>query len=307
MDLKQLKYFLSVAEYKSFSRASEHIFIAQPALSRHIKHLEEELNVSLLERHPRGIQLTEVGENLKNHAEAIIKLVEESRKEISSYSLEPGGELTVCFPPSLHSILTLPIILEFNKSFPAVTLKVMEGLSVDMVNTISTGHADMAIVFTVEPSHELHCVPLVTEPMYFVGPPDSSFDSENPIGLKNVVDYPLILTSSQNGLRRILDKKVFEERLNYKPIAEINSIQLLVDLVSSGMGYTVLPGSRIETPLKRRVISATRLRGIDISWMLINSISRPVSPAMREMEKSILNRAKTLVEKNIWKNARIDF
>ncbi|HNB44131.1 MAG TPA: LysR family transcriptional regulator, partial [Burkholderiaceae bacterium] len=129
MNLKQLEYFVQVAELGSFSRAAQVLDIAQPALSRQVRALEIELHETLLLRNGRGVALTEPGRRLFEHGVAILQHVAQAREDMGASRDEPVGRLTVGLPPSLGRRLTLPLIDRFRSGLPRARLAVVEGLT----------------------------------------------------------------------------------------------------------------------------------------------------------------------------------
>ena len=118
MELKQLGYFLGVAESGSFSKAAVRLSVAQPILSRQIKLLESELGVELLYRNGRGVVLSEAGKMLETYARSVAQLVEKAQSEIGALRAEPQGRVAIAMPPSIGWMLTGPLVLRCREAFP---------------------------------------------------------------------------------------------------------------------------------------------------------------------------------------------
>jgi len=119
MNLKQLEYFVQVAELGSFSKAAVVLDIAQPALSRQVRSLETELRQQLFLRNGRGVALTDAGKRLFDHSVAVLQLMAHARQDLGASRDEPVGRVTIGLPPSMGRQLTLPLIDRFQKQFPA--------------------------------------------------------------------------------------------------------------------------------------------------------------------------------------------
>ena len=115
MNLKQLEYFVQVAELGSFSKAAGVLDIAQPALSRQVRSLETELSQQLFLRNGRGVALTDAGKRLFDHSVAVLQLVEHAREDLGASRDEPVGRVVIGLPPSIGRQLTLPLIDRFRK------------------------------------------------------------------------------------------------------------------------------------------------------------------------------------------------
>ncbi len=128
MNLKQLEYFVQVAELGSFSKAAVVLDIAQPALSRQVRSLETELHQQLFLRTGRGVTLTDAGKRLFDHSVAVLQLMAHAREDLGTSRDEPVGRVTIGLPPSMGRQLTLPLIDRFRKELPAARLAIVEGL-----------------------------------------------------------------------------------------------------------------------------------------------------------------------------------
>src|SRR3546814_14168642 len=137
MDTRALRYFVHVAQLKSFSRAAAHLRIAQPALSRQIRNLEDELGVQLLTRSVRGVQMTEAGALLLERAEVILDQIKKARLEVAAEAGEPSGRLTLAVTPAAGPMLVPPLVERCEASFPKVSLRFVEGLPGVLHNALS--------------------------------------------------------------------------------------------------------------------------------------------------------------------------
>ena len=129
MDIKQLKYFLLVADMGGFTNAARAMGLGQSAISKQIKLLETEVGAQLFLRHGRGIVLTPAGRQLLDHARDITERIEVARADMSELSKSVAGEITCGLPASLGSTLTTPLLKRFLDSYPLVRLSLVEGLS----------------------------------------------------------------------------------------------------------------------------------------------------------------------------------
>src|SRR6185369_4734991 len=146
MELKQLKYFLCVAEVGSFSRAAVMLSVAQPILSRQIKALEQALSAELFYRNGRGIVLSEAGKLLEGYAKEIIGTVDRASFEITAMKSAPSGRITIAMPPSIGWVLTVPLVHRCRREFPMIALHVVEGFSGHVTEWLSTGRIDIGVV-----------------------------------------------------------------------------------------------------------------------------------------------------------------
>lgn len=290
MDVRQLRYFLSVAEHESFSRAAAVLRVAQPALSRQIQHLEAELGVQLLSRHARGVYLTAAGKILRERASHTLKQIEETRRELLATATDAVGRVHLGMPPSLRDIVTLPLVKTFRRECPAVFLKVMEATSMMLNDSVSAGDLDLAVVGNLEPDAGLESVPVAQERLFLVGPPGFAQDLRQPPELAILADTPLILTSRPNTLRMLVENAASKRGLTLRVVMEADHFPLVLEMVRDGLGFTITPYSACAAALRDGAVNGIPLKGLFITWTLINRRERVVSVAARRM-KDVLHRS----------------
>ena len=180
MDLKQLEYFVRVAELGSFTRASIALDIAQPALSRQVRLLEVELRQNLLVRNGRGATPTEAGKLLLEHARGILHQVDRAREELGRVRGALAGRVAIGLPPSLARVLTVPLTRAFRQQMPDAQLSISEGLSVTMQEWLVTGRLDIALLYHAQPAPEIELTPLQEEELLLIEPRAPGLAEEPP-------------------------------------------------------------------------------------------------------------------------------
>src|SRR5690606_28138936 len=168
MDLKQLAYFVRVAELGSFTKASQALDVAQPALSRQVRLLEVELRQNLLVRNGRGATPTEAGRLLLEHGRGILHQVERAREELGRVRGSLAGRVAIGLPPSLARVLTVPLTRAFRQQLPEASLSISEGLSTTMQDWLLTGRLDIAVLYNAQPAPEIEIKPLRDEDLILV-------------------------------------------------------------------------------------------------------------------------------------------
>ena len=248
MDLKQLEYFVRVAELGSFTRAAAALDVAQSALSRQIRLLEVELRQNLLLRNGRGVTLTEAGRLMLEHGRGILHQVERAREDLGRARGALAGRVTVGLPPSLARLLTVPISRAFRQQLPAAALSITEGLSISMQEWLQNGRLDIALLYNPPTSSELETVHLMDEELFAVSPrTDASGDVAEPIALQALARQLLVVPSRPNALRMLLERQMADIGCQPRIAMEIDGVPAILDLVSEGVGYAVLPGHAVQT------------------------------------------------------------
>src|SRR5665647_1522577 len=233
MDLKQLEYFVRVAELGSFTRAALALNIAQPALSRQVRLLEVELRQNLLTRNGRGALPTEAGKLLLAHGRGILHQVERAREELGRVRGSLAGRVAVGLPTSLARVLTVPITRAFRQQMPDATISISEGLSVAMQESLVNGRLDIAVLYNAQPSADIDTAPLLEEDLLLVQarPPGLQEDpSPAPISLQAVSQLPLVIPSRPNAIRMHLESEMANIGCRLKIALEIDGVSAILDL-----------------------------------------------------------------------------
>ncbi|MFM2034835.1 MAG: hypothetical protein RL459_100 [Pseudomonadota bacterium] len=253
MDLKQLDYFVRVAELGSFTRAAGVLNIAQPALSRQVRLLEVELRQNLLLRNGRGVTTTEAGKLLLEHGRGILHQVERAREDLGRVRGALAGRVALGLPPSLAKMLTVPLTRAFRKRLPNAALSISEGLSVSMQEALQTGRLDIALLYNPPPSPDIETVPLMEEALFLIGlrPANATIEPQPAtIALKQVANLPLVIPSRPNALRMLVESQMASIGCKPNISLEIDGIAAILDLVADGAGHAILPSYALAAASK---------------------------------------------------------
>lgn len=259
MDVRQLRYFLSVARCGSFSRAAVDLNIAQPALSHHVANLEAELGVRLFVRSTKGVTPTECGETLMRHSETILRQMAKAALDVKVTSAQPSGTVSIGLPTSIAIGLIVPLLNEVEARYPAITLKIVENHSGYLSEWVLAGRLDMAVLFDIDPASPFDLRPLMEEQLYFVAAPGSFIDGRDSIELREIGATPLLLTSASHGLRHAINRHADGIALEINVKTEIDSLMAIKQLVVSGYGNSILPWCAIQQECEAGVLCAVRI------------------------------------------------
>jgi len=275
MDLKQLAYFVRVAELGSFTKASQALDVAQPALSRQVRLLEVELRQNLLIRNGRGATPTEAGRLLLEHGRGILHQVERAREELGRVRGSLAGRVAIGLPPSLARVLTVPLTRAFRQQLPEASLSISEGLSATMQEWLATGRLDIAVLYNALPAPEIEITPLRDEDLFLVQKRPAGLAEEPPappVPLAEVALLPLVIPSRPNAIRMHVEAEM--ANIGCRPLValEIDGVAAILDLVADGAGAALLSHNAVassirpsayqtrpicEPPLRTRVCLAT--------------------------------------------------
>lgn len=295
MDLKQLAYFVHVADSGSFTRAATLLHIAQPALSRQVRQLEVELRQTLLTRNGRGVVLTEAGKRLLEHGRGILHQVERAREDLEEMRGAPVGHVAVGVPPTVGRLISAPLVGAFQKRFPKATLGIVEGLSTYVGEWLASGRIDVGMLYNPAPSQAIDIAPLVAEPLYLICPVAGQTRRASrtrpppamgePIALKDLPDFPLVMPSRPHAVRMFVESRLAEVGVRINVAWEVDGIPAILDLVASGHGHAVLSLNAIRSdPQRARLLPRPIVRPRLVTQLaLATSSQRPMTPLARQV------------------------
>ena len=301
MELRQLDYFRHVAELGSFTRAASFLSVVQPALSRQVRQLEVELGQSLFERNGRGVVLTDAGTRLLEHARGILTQIGRARQELEEHRNGDTGHFALGLPPSLGASITVPLVKAFAQALPNARLATVEGLSVYMLEWLTIGRVDCALVYNAMGSASLDLQPLLDDQLFLIAPRSGSVAGsvailpDQCLMLEELGDLALIIPSRPHAMRMSVENALASVGRKIRVAHEIESIPAVIDLVRQGHGFAVLPLNAITaTPWADEVwVQPIGKPALKISLAIATSAQRPRSPLMRkaiELIRAIVRR-----------------
>lgn len=257
MDIKQLEYFIHVADLGSFSRAAAYLHVAQPALSRQIGRLEKELETQLLTRNGRGVVLTENGSRLLCHARLIMELFERAHEDLENARLGRIESIAIGMPGSLSSAISTRLIRSLHAVIPDAKVHILTGRSTQLQEWLLTGRLDMAVLFDAPNSPALEIDHLFDDRLYlFETRSELEMALEDPpISLNELAQRPLIITSRPNRVREILEAAMARLGRRLLVDCELDSLETTFDMILDRAGCTVA-----SLRLRRRLGEARQLR-----------------------------------------------
>lgn len=304
MELRQLEYFLAIAESKSFSRASLRISVAQPILSRQIKALEQELGVAVYHRTGHGVELSEAGKRLEQYARGILDTMATAKQELATFGLEPSGRLLIGMPPSVQAVLAAPLVARFRRNFPQASLGIMEGFSGHVQEWLTTGRLDIAILYQTPYNGMLISDPLLTDELFLLGPiSDPAHTGEGPVRMGALRDIPLILPNRPHGLRILIDESLAKAGITPNIQLEMDAMNSTLSLIESGIGYyTILSYSSAHDLIEKRRIRYWKIIDPTITRTLViaSSTQRPSTKFSRDAVMYVRQLVRQLVDEGRW-------
>ena len=261
MNLKQMEYFTAIVGEGSISGAARSLHISQPPLSAQIRQLEEELGVTLFDRGSRAIRLTEAGRLFYNRAVSILEMTKAARKELKQ--LEDGllGTLRLGMISSVETQGIITSIASFRRRYPGMSFRISEGNTYQLLDKLTTGQIDAALVRTPFPEESFDCRYLTEEPMLAVGRADFfPADCGPKLPLKELAALPLIIYRRWES---VLGRMFPHPQPEYLCVNDDARTSLM--WAASGVGVAVVPASIVNGwqsapfPMTAKIISSPPL------------------------------------------------
>ncbi len=305
MELDQLKTFLTVAEAGTFSRAAILLSSTQPVLSRKIAQLEQELGTALFHRTGRGVVLSEGGKLLEQYARGILDHAAGAKSAIQALGTTPGGKVTIGMPSSIATVLAIELVQAFRHRFPNVSLKVMEGYSGHVLEWLTAGRLDVAVLYDTPnlKRNTLRTDPVLSDELFLIGSPRHADAIGNaPVRAARLADIPLVLPSRPHGIRVLVDDALAKIGQVPNVQLEIDAMHSMLALAETGLGYTVLSYSSV-----RDLVVANRLRiwrivdpTIQRSLVITSTSQRPSTLPARALARIVQELIESHVRDGRW-------
>ncbi len=282
MELRQLKYFIEVAEREHVSEAAEHLHVAQSAISRQIANLEDELGVQLFEREGRNVKLTSIGKTFLNHALAIIKAVDLAIEQVDAYLDPDRGSIKIGFPTSLASHLLPTVLSAFKEKHPHIAFQLRQGSYSFLIEAVKNREIDLAFLgpvptddFTIEGNI------LFIERILALIPSNHILSERRSLRLRDLRNDPFVLFPKGYILQKIAIDACKQEGFLPNISSEGEDLDAIKGLVSAGMGVTLLPESTFYDTVPKFTVK------IPIEDPVINRTVGIIIPKNRELPPSV--------------------
>jgi LysR family nitrogen assimilation transcriptional regulator len=262
--------------------------IAQPALSRQVRQLETDLRETLLLRNGRGVSLTDAGRRLFDHGVSILQQVSQAREDLHGQRGAAVGHITIGLPPSVGRRLTLPLIERFRQQLPRARLTIVEGLSAHIAEWLTSGRADLGLLYNPDTQPGLDIAPVLRERLCLVERASArGRRSIKPLPLRDLGSYPLILPERHQSVRRLLQSQATLAGVKLDIAWEVSSVPSIIDLVCAGIGHAVLNASAVQASGRGAELIARPIVEPELISVLFlaQSSTKPPTPLTRRVAR----------------------
>ncbi len=305
MELRQLRYFVRVAELGSMGRAAADLGVVTSTLSQQISRLESELSTRLLKRGPQGVTPTDAGLAFWRQAQLALRHADEAARAARQGRL--AGTVSVGLAPTTAAVLAAPFLAAMRERYPQIHLHLVESLSGHLNDLLRSRQLDLAILFVAELANGLGTIPLLDERLFLIGAAGlPGMPAGRQVELAALGKLPLLMPSASHGLRAIVDAAFARAGCQPRVIADIDGLTILMEQVRAGVAATIQPGAAVSRH------GAAGLRVIEVADagarrrnMLASLSEDELSPATLAARVVLIDVVRRLVIDQEWIGASI--
>lgn len=306
MNLRQFRYFVSIVDSGSLSKAAEVLYIAQPSLSQQITAMENDLGVPLLVRNSKGVSATQAGQVFYRHARQMLRQLEQLKSEVSFAGTAEVGEVRLGLPTSVAAILSLSLYNALERAHPGIRLNLIEGMSGNLGDLLANGRIDLAILFRGADWRGAEARPLLKDALCVYGTAQAFHAAgiRTRCSIRKLQDIRLVLPSRSNSLRMLLDNIFTTAGVAPKVIADVDSLPTLMALAAERNVLTILSAGLAHQAAERGLTlvafgSPAIHRTVSLCWLTGTTPNAAVEATRVTLETTAL----TLVKSGGWPGA----
>jgi DNA-binding transcriptional LysR family regulator len=249
MDIRQLTYFLEVARLKSMTKAAEVLHISQPALSKMIKGLEDELGMTLIIRTNKSSEVTDAGLIVMEYAQKMMSLMDEMSTTLSDMSNLKRGSIHIGIPPIAGSLFFPKVLAAFHQAFPNIKINITEYGAAKLTKSVLEGEIELGIAVLPIDVHDFNVYPIVSEEMKLIIHDQHPLASKEKVHMKELKNEEIIFYNEEFGLHDIMWDQFIKHGFEPKILLKSSQWDFMTEIVGANLGITILPTSisnRIE-------------------------------------------------------------
>ncbi|KGP92142.1 LysR family transcriptional regulator [Pontibacillus chungwhensis BH030062] len=258
MDSRHLRYFVEVARVKSFTKASHSLKLSQPALSKMIRNLEEELDVTLIDRSKKQITLTDSGELVYTQAQRVLGMMDDLTSSLYDMVHLKKGTIELGLPPLIGTLFFPELIAGFRQKFPGISIKITEYGAKKIEKILEEGHVDVAVAVAPIDETVFKAYPFNEETMDVVLPTNHKLAHKDSVDLAELAHEKFILFQEDFAMHDII--QTYCQSVGFTPEIELESSQwdFIVEMVKAHIGIAIMPKSICEK------INSTEVKNIPV-------------------------------------------
>ncbi|WP_421595162.1 LysR substrate-binding domain-containing protein [Rahnella sp. PD4] len=295
--LRQLRVFVAVSRYGSFSRAGEAIGLSQSAVSHSMKELEAEMGVRLLDRTTREVVLTDAGLRLANRVEPLLDELHAMLLDTRSFGTQHNGRVRIASSQTISAQLMPQCISSGERQYPEISILLRDQAQQLVLHSVRNAEVDFGIVIDPGESTDLDCEPILHEPFLLMCREDHPLAALAEIEWQALNGQKLVLQDYASGSRILIDGALKAQKVDTMIAQEIGHPATLFPMVEAGIGISVIPALALPMPQGSRLVVKNLVPEINRVLMLVKRKNRSLSPAAQAIWQVVKEQANLLREK----------
>ena len=306
LGLRQLRYFLAIADAGALSRAAENLNVAQSALSHHLAEIERTLAVKLFDRKARGVSLTAAGHRLHEHASAILSALSKAEEDVRTFADVVSGPVSLGLSHTAVAMVALEVMQAVRTRCPGVHMTLSDGLSPNMVAHVLSGSIDLALAYNPPKDSRLVSDALLDEDLYLVGHPDLIGKSSSPVVFSDIPQGSVLGLNPVPASRAIIQAHILRNQIEPSPTLEIGSLLALRQALEKGLGCAILARSTVLAELAQKRFHARRIvqPALTRTLAIVSLADRPQTRAFVEVRNTVIDVVRTATKSGSWPTSR---
>jgi DNA-binding transcriptional LysR family regulator len=295
--LKQLRAFVMVARERSFTRAAGQLNLSQSALTLQVRELENEVGLKLLHRSTRSVELTSAGLGFLSAAERLLDDLTRALDDLSALARGVKGSVVVVAGASLISLVVAPSIARLAKSFPGISVRILEDVGDQMVRRVTVGEADFGIATFARPTKDLETSLLLKDRIGVLCTRDHPLATTRALSWRHLTDHPFAILEQSTALRAVLEQHPDIAATLPRAHYEASSMSALVSLVEERAAMALLPGlAALPTLGRKLVFRPVRDPGVYRDLFFVSPRRRNLTSAARQVALEIISRLDSVAQ-----------
>lgn len=295
--LRQLRVFVAVSRYGSFSRAGESIGLSQSAVSHSMKELEAEMGVRLLDRTTREVALTDAGLRLANRVEPLLDELHAMLLDTRSFGTQHNGRVRIASSQTISAQLMPQCIASGALQYPDIRVLLRDQAQQLVLNSVRNAEVDFGIVIDPGENTDLDCEPILHEPFLMMCREDHPLAALPEVKWQALNGQKLVLQDYASGSRILIDGALKAQKVKAEIVQEIGHPATLFPMVEAGIGISVIPALALPGPEGSKLVVKSLVPEINRVLMLVKRKNRSLSPAAQAIWQVVKEQAALLSEK----------
>ena len=283
VSLRQLRVFQAVALQGSFTRAGEQVGLSQPAVSRCVTELEQQLDVKLLDRTTREVVLTEVGRSLAVQLERVLEELDAVLRDTCGQATQRHGRIRVASSPTLSANLLPECIARCRRDHPGLDLLLLDRIQHDALASVLSGEVDFGVLIDPTPRDGLYVEDILTEPFCLVCPSTHRLSRRRSVPWKDLAQEPLVLLDHASGSRRLIDDALGRHGVVACVAQEVGHVTTIFRMLEAGLGISVVPLLALPSAGLQGLVMRPLVPRVDRNVTLARRANRTLTPAAQKV------------------------